>query len=105
MENAAAAVNSLFSKGNTSDEPEVMKPTTDPSTPTTIDGDVNKTVEADAEVAPAVEHTHVKKQHETREQTFVEREKHQDHYHTTIQPLKDSEILPEKHESNQRERV
>jgi len=101
MENAAAAVNSLFGKGKSSDEPEVMKSTTDPSTPASISGDVDKTVEEDAEVAPAVEHTHVKKQHETREQTFVEKEKHQDHYHTTIQPLKDSEVLPEKHDSTQ----
>lgn len=38
------------------------------------------------------------KEHETREQTFIEKEKHQDHYHTTIQPLKDSEVRPEKHD-------
>lgn len=50
---------------------------------------------------PAVEHKHVKKQHETREQTFVHKDKHQDHYHTTIQPLKDSETLPEKHDRTQ----
>lgn len=28
----------------------------------------------------------------------MEKERHQDHYHTTIQPLKDSEIAPEKHD-------
>ncbi len=43
----------------------------------------------------------MKKQHETREQTVVEKEKHQDHYITTVQPLKDSEVLPEKHEQVQ----
>jgi hypothetical protein len=46
------------------------------------------------EVAPAVEHETVKKQHETQEQVVVDRERHQDHYHTTIQPLKDREVLP-----------
>ena len=46
------------------------------------------------EVAPAVEHETVKKQHETQEQTVIDKEKHQDHYHTTIQPLKDQEVLP-----------
>jgi len=29
------------------------------------------------------------------------KKKHQDHYHTTIQPLKDSEVLPEKHDHTQ----
>jgi hypothetical protein len=91
MENAANAVNKLFAKDPTPDQPESEK--------VTSAGDVNETV--DSKVAPAVEHTHVKKQHETREQTFIEKEKHQDHYHTTIQPLKDSEILPEKHDHTQ----
>jgi hypothetical protein len=30
-------------------------------------------------------------------QTAVKREVDQDHYHTTIQPIKDREVLPEKH--------
>lgn len=58
----------------------------------------------DSKVSPAVEHRHVKKQHETREQTFVHKDKHQDHYHTTIQPLKESETLPEKHDRTQETR-
>ncbi|RDW80282.1 hypothetical protein BP6252_04920 [Coleophoma cylindrospora] len=78
MENAVTAVNKLFGRDSAPNR------------------NVDTTV--DAEVAPAVEHTHVKKQHETRTQTFVEKEKHQDHYHTTIQPLKDTEVLPEKHD-------
>ncbi|KFY97063.1 hypothetical protein V498_02289 [Pseudogymnoascus sp. VKM F-4517 (FW-2822)] len=69
---------------------------------TNIKDDKDTTLES--EVSPAVEHKHVKKQHETREQTFVHKDKHQDHYHTTIQPLKDSETLPEKHDRTQETR-
>ncbi|KAG0651066.1 hypothetical protein D0Z07_2350 [Hyphodiscus hymeniophilus] len=102
MDNAVNAINSLLAKGPATDQPEGEKATNNPSdssAPTSTDGALDKTVDSEvAEVAPAVEHTHVKKQHETREQTFVEKEKHQDHYHTTIQPVKDSEVLPEKHE-------
>lgn len=29
--------------------------------------------------------------------TAVNREVHQDHYHTTVQPIEDREVLPEKH--------
>jgi len=95
MENAASAVGKLFTTGSATERPEGEEVTAGSATATsTSDADPN----VDTEVAPAVEHTHVKKQHETREQTFVEKEKHQDHYHTTIQPLKDSEVLPEKHE-------
>jgi len=100
MDNAANAVSKLFAKGPATDDSEAEKVTNSSSSsaapPTSTDRDVDTTV--DSEVEPAVEHTHVKKQHETREQTFVEKEKHQDHYHTTIQPLKDSEVLPEKHD-------
>jgi len=102
MENAANAVSKLFARDPAPDQPEGEKATnnqSNSSAPASTGRDVDKTV--DSEVAPAVEHTHVKKQHETREQTFVEKEKHQDHYHTTIQPLKDSEVLPEKHEHTQ----
>jgi hypothetical protein len=102
MDNAVNAVNKLFAKDPAPDQPEGEKDTNSPfnsSAPTSTDRDADTTV--DSEVAPAVEHTHVKKQHETREQTFVEKEKHQDHYHTTIQPLKDSEVLPEKHDHTQ----
>ncbi|THV64813.1 hypothetical protein D6C92_08222 [Aureobasidium pullulans] len=51
------------------------------------------------EVAPAVEHEHVKHEHETKEQTVIDRERHQDHYHTTIQPLADKEVEATKHDS------
>jgi hypothetical protein len=98
MDNAVNAVNKLFAKDPAPEQPEGEKVPNTPA-PTSTSRDVDRTV--DSEVSPAIEHTHVKKQHETREQTFVEKEKHQDHYHTTIQPLKDSELLPEKHDHTQ----
>ena len=58
--------------------------------------DIDETI--DREVTPAIEHEHTIRQHETREQTFVHKEKHQDIYHTTVQPLTTSEVLPEKHD-------
>ena len=91
------AVNKLFAKQE--GDKIVKNDQSTPSAPAPTGRDVDTTV--DAEIAPAVEHSHIKKQHETREQTFVEKEKHQDHYHTTIQPLKDSEVLPEKHDYSQ----
>lgn len=140
MENAAAAVSSLFGKekepatpqpksekpassgSSTSQNPSAAtdkntapnaskdnKPVTAPSDPKTPSSDTSRNASAntsadrtvDTSTAPAVSHTHVKKQHETREQTFVEKEKHQDHYHTTIQPLTSNSVLPEKHDSVQ----
>jgi len=93
------AVNSLFAKGSAPIQPgqeEVTNSSLDSSAPASNGRDGDTTV--DSEIAPAVEHTHVEKKHETREQAFIEREKHQDHYHTTIQPLKESEVVPETHD-------
>jgi hypothetical protein len=97
MENAADAFNKLFTKKPAAQETKGDTSTTSP-TPK-VGEDVDETV--DVEVAPAVEHAHVKKEHETREQTHVEKEVHKDHYHTTVQPLKDTEVLPEKHDYSQ----
>lgn len=111
MENAAAAVSKLFTSQPAEDETTSKTSTTsnaskDTSVPRTIpddtpsartsDVDVDSTV--DQKINPTVEHRHVKKTHETEEQTRVERERHQDHYKTTIQPIKDSEIQAEKHD-------
>merc|ERR1711939_654592 len=109
MDNAAAAVSKLFGAGSTTndaEQPTSSTPSTTATKSTTqdVDVDVDADTTVDAKVNPAVEHTHVKKAHETREQTFVEKEKHQDHYHTTVQPLKDSEVLPEKHDYEQESR-
>merc|ERR1711977_265876 len=94
MGNAAAAVSKLFGAGGTTndaEQPTSSTPSTTATKSTTqdVDVDVDADTTVDAKVNPAVEHTHVKK------------EKHQDHYHTTVQPLKDSEVLPEKHDYEQ----
>lgn len=49
-------------------------------------------------VAPAVIHEHVTRTEHEEIITAVEREVHQDHYHTSIQPIQDREVLPEVHE-------
>lgn len=103
MENAAAAISKVFAKAPAADQlkDDVLPQdsTNTPSTTATADKDASTTV--DAQVAAPVEHTHVKKQHETREQVVVDKDIHKDHYHTTVQPLKDSEVLPEKHDYTQ----
>jgi hypothetical protein len=94
MEAASSAINKILT-GSGQQEPkkdESVAPAVDDSHV----GQKDTTVEQ--EVAPAVQHEHVKKEHETREQTVVDRERHQDHYHTTVQPLKDQEIQAEKHD-------
>ncbi|KAI5365169.1 hypothetical protein Slin15195_G047060 [Septoria linicola] len=62
-------------------------------------GDKDTTVEQ--EVAPAVEHDTITREHETREQKVVDKEKHVDHYHTTVQPLTDKEVEETKHDHEQ----
>lgn len=62
-------------------------------------GDKDTTVEQD--VAPAVEHDTITKKHETKEQKVIDKERHQDHYHTTVQPLKDREVQDTKHDHEQ----
>lgn len=46
---------------------------------------------------PAVEHEHVQREQIEKEHIAVDRERHQDHYQTKVQPIKDSEVLPEQH--------
>lgn len=58
----------------------------------------NKTVTKEAEVNPAVEHETIKREHETKEDTVIDKERHQHHYHTSVQPLKDREVLPTQHD-------
>lgn len=106
MDNAATAVNKLFGTTKTTSTPEPDRATRAATPRTTdvesVDVDIkDKDQTVDSQVNAPVEHTHVKKQHETKEQTFVEKERHQDHYHTTIQPLKDSSVADEKHDYTQ----
>ena len=61
----------------------------------------DKTVTKDEAVVPAVEHETVKKEHETIEETVRDKERHQHHYHTTVQPLEDLEVLPTEHKEEQ----
>jgi hypothetical protein len=69
----------------------------------TLDRTVDKTVETtdDATVhkektAPVV-HEDVKSHQHEKVDTEVDHEIHQDHFHTTIQPVKDRNVLPTKH--------
>lgn len=48
-------------------------------------------------VAPAVINENIVQKRHEEAQTVIDREVHQDHYHTSVQPVKDREILPEKH--------
>ncbi|KAF2206474.1 hypothetical protein CERZMDRAFT_91959 [Cercospora zeae-maydis SCOH1-5] len=51
-------------------------------------------------VNPAVTNETVTRQQEDRITTAVDKEVHQDHYHTSVQPVKDTQVLPEKHHHN-----
>ncbi|KAI0465708.1 hypothetical protein F4859DRAFT_519819 [Xylaria cf. heliscus] len=53
------------------------------------------------ETAPVVEHETIQRKHEQREQKVLDRERHQDHYKTTVQPLKEREVMPEEHKHEQ----
>ena len=48
-------------------------------------------------VNPAVTNEHVTRTQHEDVTTAVDRELHQDHYHTSVQPVKDREVLPEQH--------
>lgn len=49
------------------------------------------------EKAAAVTHEDVKSHEHEKVDTEVDREIHKDHYHTTIQPVKDKNVLPTEH--------
>jgi hypothetical protein len=76
MDKAKAAVSSLLSKSGHHD------------------------TEVHERVAPAVEHKTINPNQREERQIAVDREVHQDHYHTTVQPIKNREVLPEKHHAN-----
>ncbi|KAM0343790.1 hypothetical protein ACHAPU_008218 [Fusarium lateritium] len=68
-----------------------------------VDKTVDKTVEVDdhatihkEKTAPVV-HEDVKSHQHEKVDTEIDHEIHQDHYHTTIQPVKDKNVLPTKH--------
>jgi len=76
METAKAAISSFLSKDGKHD--------------TTVHEVVN----------PAIQKEHVTATHHENATTAVDREVHQDHYHTSVQPIKHKEVLPEKHTHN-----
>ena len=82
---------SSVTKDTTVDAPSVDKVTEE--TETTVD----------QEVLPAVEHDKIVRDHETREREVVEKEVHKDHYHTTVQPLKDREVQETEHNFEQKD--
>jgi len=51
-------------------------------------------------VAPSVVNETVVKARHEEATTAIDREVHQDHYHTSVQPVKDREVLPEQHRHN-----
>lgn len=46
---------------------------------------------------PAVEHEEIQPEKLEKEYTAIDRERHQDHYQTKVQPIQDKEVLPEQH--------
>jgi hypothetical protein len=48
-------------------------------------------------IKPAVQHEEVVLTQRDEAQTALDREVHQDHYHTSVQPIQDREVLPEQH--------
>jgi len=54
----------------------------------------------DERVAPAVTNEHITPTRHENVQTVVDKEIHQDHHHTSVQPVQAQEVLPEKHSHN-----
>jgi len=74
--------------------------TTSSTTTTTTDAPiVDRTV--DQRILAPVVHEHITKKEQEDIQTVIEKEEHQDIYHTTVQPVKDTEIKPEQHKYEQ----
>lgn len=96
MEAASNAISSILYVYETMLFPSYDHELTSPSK-----GSGQENTAVDETVAPAVEHETKTNKHETREQDVIEKERHQDHYHTTIQPLQDREELPEEHKHEQ----
>jgi len=97
MDAASTAINKMFhGKGSTGESEERGSGST-----SSRGNSGGEAPSLDQRMAPAVEHETVQKQHEQREQTVIDKERHQDHYKTTVQPLKDREVMPEEHRYEQ----
>lgn len=53
--------------------------------------------------APAVQHETVKPMEHQQHATEIDKDIHQDHYHRTVQPVKDKKVMPTKHTYNETE--
>ncbi|KAI1359248.1 hypothetical protein F5Y08DRAFT_332482 [Xylaria arbuscula] len=65
------------------------------------DAGTTNTASLDKTTADTVEHEKIHRKHQQREQKVVDKERHQDHYKTTVQPLKERQVMPEKHQHEQ----
>ncbi|KAI1818668.1 hypothetical protein GGS20DRAFT_594634 [Poronia punctata] len=92
MDAASTAINKMFHKGSSSSSSSKPREPGSAEAPT-----------LDQRTAPAVEHETVQRQHEQREQTVIDKERHQDHYRTTVQPLEERQVMPEEHRYEQAE--
>ncbi|KAI1747201.1 hypothetical protein F4782DRAFT_521983 [Xylaria castorea] len=92
MDAASTAFSKILNRGSS---------TTEEDQPSPGSSGHEDTASVTKETAPAVEHETIRKTHEQREQKVLERERHQDHYKTTVQPLKEREVVPEKHQYEQ----
>ncbi|KAI8631747.1 hypothetical protein F5Y19DRAFT_424696 [Xylariaceae sp. FL1651] len=90
MEAASTAIDKLLGKSSSEAAPASSN-----------NSNGEETTSVHTNTAPAVEHETIHRKHEEREQKVVEKERHQDHYKTTIQPLKDREVVPEEHRYEQ----
>ncbi|KAI1146524.1 hypothetical protein F4825DRAFT_466465 [Nemania diffusa] len=95
MDAASTAFSKIMHKGSKkTDEPESSAPGSGSGSGS---GVARETASIQRETAPAVQHETVQKKHTQREQKVVDRERHQDHYKTTVQPLQEREVMPERH--------
>ncbi|KAI0522092.1 hypothetical protein F5B22DRAFT_458394 [Xylaria bambusicola] len=94
MDAASTAINKMFHRGSNEDELASGK---------AAGAGLGKTDSAsiDRTTADAVEHEKIHKKHQEREQKIVDKERHQDHYKTTVQPLKERQVMPEEHQHTQ----
>ncbi|KAM0811804.1 hypothetical protein AB5N19_12160 [Seiridium cardinale] len=112
--NLASSVKSIVTgQSNDADTTHTKIQKTTTKTSDTMDVDVDEAVEAHhdsttihKDKVAAVVHEDVKPHEHEKVDTVVDKEVHKDHYHTTIQPVKDTKVLPTKHvyEENESER-
>ncbi|TGJ78504.1 hypothetical protein E0Z10_g10265 [Xylaria hypoxylon] len=90
MDAASTAFNKILHRGSKGDEQ---------TSPGSAGNNDSATI--DRHTAAAVEHETIHKKHEHREQQVIDRERHQDHHKTTVQPLKERNVVPVQHEYEQ----